>query len=101
MKAGSSPIVLPPTTTSLPLGARLMRVPEIVIAGPPAVSVCPSTTYCDALFAVTISDPTVNGSALGELRAIVLPAITMALAEGARETSVPCTLIAGAPGVSV
>ena len=101
MKAGSSPIVLLPTTTSLPLGARLMRVPEIVTAGPPAVSVWPSTTYCDALFAVTTSDPTVNAGALAELRAIVLPAITMALAEGAREILVPCTLIASAPGVSV
>ena len=78
-----------------------MRVPEIVTAGPPAVSVCPSRTYCDALLAVTISDPTVNTGALGELRAIVLPAITMALAEGARDTLVPCTLIGGAPGVSV
>ena len=98
---GASPIVLLPTTTWVPLGARLTRVPEIVTAGPPGVSVCPSTTYCDALLAVTTLDPTVNAGALVELRAIVLPATTMALADGASDTSVPCTLIAGAPGVSV
>ena len=99
---GTSPIVLLPMTTWVPLGAILMGVPETVIAEPPGISVCPSTTYCDALLAVTISDPTVNaGAPLVELRTIVLPAITMALAEGASDTCVPCTLIAGAPGVSV
>ena len=97
----SSPMVLLPTMTWVPLGARLTWVPETVTGGPPGVSVCPSTTYFEALLAVTISDPTVNASALVELRAIVLPATTMALAEGASDTSVPCTLIAGAPGVSV
>ena len=98
---GTSPIVLLPTTTSMPLGARLMRVPETVTAGPPGVSVCPPTTYCDVLLAVTISAPAVNPGALVELKVIVLPAMTIALAEGARETSVPCTLIGGAPGVIV
>ena len=78
-----------------------MRVPESVIAAPPGARVCPSTTYCDSLLAVTVLDPTVNAGALVELRTIVLPAITTALAEGARDTSVPCTLIGGAPGVSV
>ncbi len=78
-----------------------MRVPEIVTAGPPGVSICPFATYCDALLAVTTSAPTVNAGALVALRTNVLPAITIALADGARETSVPCTLIAGAPGASV
>ena len=98
---GASPIVLLPTKTWVPLGARLIGVPETVTAEPPGVSVCPSTTYCDAVFAVTISDPTVNAVAPLELRGIVLPAITMALAEGTSDTSVPWTLIAGAPGISV
>ena len=101
MILGASPIMLLPTTTWVPLGARLTRGPAIVTAGPAGVSVCPSTTYCDALLAVTTLDPTVNAGALVELRAIVLPATTMALADGASDTSVPCTLIAGAPGVSV
>ena len=85
----------------MPLGARLTRVPEMVIAGPPGVSVCPPATYCDALLVVKVSAPTVNAGALAELRTIVLLATTIALAEGARDTSVPCTLIGGAPGVSV
>lgn len=98
----TSPIVLLPTTTWLPLEARLIRVPEIVTARPPGVSVWPFSTYCDALLAVTISDPTVNaGARLLELRIIVLPAITMTFAEGASDTCVPCMLIGGAPGVSV
>lgn len=78
-----------------------MRVPEIVTAGPPGVSVCSPATYCDALLAVKISAPAVKAGTLVELRAIVLPAMTIALAEGARETLVPCTLIGGAPGVIV
>ena len=101
MRDGTSPIVLLPTKTWLPLGARLMRVPDIVTAGPPGMSVCPSITYCDALFAVIVSDPTVKAGALVECRAMVLPAITIALAEGASDTLVPSMLITGAPGVSV
>ena len=101
MKVGPSAIVLLPMTTCVPLGPRLSRVPETVTAGPPGTSVCPLTTYCDALLAVTISAPTVNPGTLVELRAMVLPAMTIALAESARETSVPCMLIGGAPGVIV
>ena len=37
-------IVLVPIRSSVPLGARLSRVPETVIAGPPGVSVWPSIT---------------------------------------------------------
>lgn len=98
---GTSPIVLLPTTTWVPPGARLIPVPEIVTAGPPGASVSLPATYCDALFAVKVSAPTVNAGAPAELRTIVLPAMMIALAEGARDTSVPCTLIGGAPGVSV
>ena len=36
---GTSPIVLLPMITCVALGARLRRVPETVIAGPPGVSV--------------------------------------------------------------
>lgn len=70
-------------------------------AGPPGISVCPPATYRDALLEVTISAPTVNPGVLVGLNAIVLPAIMIALAEGARDTSVPCILIGGAPGVIV
>ena len=42
-----------------------------------------------------------NAGAPAELNTIVLPAMMIALAEGARDTSVPCMLIGGAPGVSV
>ena len=84
-----SPTVLVPMTTSVPLGARLTRVPETVTAGPPGISVCPFTTYCDALLAVTISDPTVNAGVRVDISATVLSAITMALAEGASDTLVP------------
>ena len=35
-------IVLLPMTSCVALGARLSRVPEIVIAAPPGISVCPS-----------------------------------------------------------
>ena len=101
MKTGTSPIVLLPTTIWVPLGARLIPVPETVTAAPPGTSVSPPPTYCDALSAVKVSAPTVNAGAPAELRTIVLPAMTIALAEGARDTSVPCMLIGGAPGVSV
>ena len=39
MKAGSSLMVLLPTTNCVALGARLSRVPETVSAGPPGMSV--------------------------------------------------------------
>ena len=34
--------MLVPMRTSVPLGARLSRVPETVMAGPPGISVWPS-----------------------------------------------------------
>ena len=98
---GPSAIVLLPTITCAPSGPRLSRVPETVTAGPPGTSVCPPATYRDALLAVTISAPTVKAGALVGLNAIVLPAMTIALAEGATETSVPCIVMGGAPGVIV
>lgn len=39
MREGERSIVLVPMTNRVPLGARLSRVPETVIAGPPGVSV--------------------------------------------------------------
>ena len=39
---GPSMIVLLPMITCVALGARLSRVPDIVIAGPPGASVWPS-----------------------------------------------------------
>lgn len=46
--------VLPPMTTFVAEGARLIGVPDTVISGPPGRNVCPSTTNRDKLFAVTI-----------------------------------------------
>lgn len=81
--------------------ARLIREPDIVTAAPPGANVCPPAMYCDALLTVKVSAPTVKAGAPAELRIIVLPAMTSALADGASETTVPCTIIGGAPGVSV
>ena len=46
--------VLPPMTTSEPLGARLIGVLEIVRAGAPGMRVWPSMMKSDALFALKV-----------------------------------------------
>ena len=98
---GPSAIVLLPTITCAPSGPRLSRIPKIVTAGPPRISVYPPATYRNTLLAVIISDPTVKASALVGLNVIVLLAITIALAEGVTDTSVPCILTGSAPSVIV
>ena len=44
MRKGERGIVLVPMTSWVRLGARLILVPETVIAEPPGVSVCPAIT---------------------------------------------------------
>ena len=51
---GVSAIVLLPITTCASDGARLRRVPETVIAGPPGVSVWPAIVYFELLSAVYV-----------------------------------------------
>lgn len=47
-------IVLCPMTACVAAGARLMGVPDIVIAGAPGMRGCPLMMYSDALFAVKV-----------------------------------------------
>ena len=54
MVAGARSFVLLPITTCVADGARLRRVPETVIAGPPGVSVWPAITYAPAALAVKV-----------------------------------------------
>ena len=52
--AGARSFVLLPMTTCVADGARLRRVPETVIAGPPGVSVWPAMVYLELLSAVYV-----------------------------------------------
>ena len=51
--AGERPMVLLPTTTCEPKGARLIGVPDTVTAGAPGTIIWLPTTNCDAELAVT------------------------------------------------
>ena len=51
--AGTRRIVLSPITAWVPEGARLIVMPETVIAGPPGMSVLLPNMYCEAELAVT------------------------------------------------
>ena len=99
---GKSSSVLVPMIALRPFVARLMGVPETVIAGPPGMSVCPSMMYWDKLFAVKISESNVIGGGvmLGPRLRVLLP-ITTCVALGARLSRVPETVIAGPPGMRV
>ena len=48
-------IVLVPTTRFIAEGSRLIRIPDIVIAGAPGVIVWPLMTYCPALLVAIVS----------------------------------------------
>ena len=98
-------IVLVPITNCVAEGARLSRVPETVIAGPPGVSVCPAMTYAPAALGVMVWEPIVRvggweSGAVG-LRGIVLVPMRTSVPLGARLSRVPETMIARPPGVSV
>ena len=53
-------IVLPPITTFEPEGARLIGVPDTVMAGEPAPRVWPSIMYWNALLAAIVLPPTIR-----------------------------------------
>ena len=60
-------LVCEPTTTVAALEAKLIRVPDTVIAGPPDFRVCVSRTYADAEFTVTVIPLIVNVAGGGSL----------------------------------
>lgn len=64
--------------------------------------VCPSMIYREAASGVMVWPPIVRIEAtVGEARGMILLSITRASGEGERERTVPETVIAGAPGMSV
>ena len=72
------------------------------IPAAPGVSVCPAITYAPAALGVMVWEPMVKrGREAVESRGIVLVPITTCVAEGARLSRVPETVIAGPPGVNV
>ena len=72
------------------------------IPAAPGVTVCPAITYAPAALGVMVWEPMVRrGREVAELRGIVLVPITICVADGARLSRVPETVIAGPPGVSV
>lgn len=97
--------VLVPMTISVADGASEIRVPLMVIAGPPGERVWLPTMNCEALFAVTGWLPMVRTDAAvgieGGTRAFVLDPIMIAEADAASETSVSLIVIAGPPGERV
>ena len=95
--------VLPPMTTSDAPGAKLMTVPETVIAEP-GESVCPAMMNWDLEFSVIVEPPNViDGKgfavAVGDKEKVV-PPITTLEAPGARLMGVPETVMTE-PGESV
>lgn len=102
---GVMDIVLVPITTAVAPGARLIGVPETVIAEPPGTRVWVPMTKLLAAFAVIVSEPTVItgglGGGFGGVIATVLGPTAMAVAPGARLTGVPETVISGPPGTRV
>ena len=52
--AGDRSLVLLPMITCVAAGARLMGVPDTVIAGSPGMSVWPAITYAPAALAVKV-----------------------------------------------
>ena len=72
------------------------------IPAAPGVSVCPAITYAPAALGVMVPEPMVRrGREVAELRGIVLVPITICVADGARLSRVPETVIAGPPGIRV
>lgn len=58
--------VLPPMTTWLAWGAKLIGVPSTVSSDPPGLSVFPSTENCKREFAVIVLDPIVRTGRVAE-----------------------------------
>ena len=101
---GKRVMVLLPMTARVAPGARLIGVPDTVIAGDPGISVWPPITYAPAALAVKVWPPIVNkggeGVGAGKRNMVLLP-MTARVAPGARLMGVPDTVIAGDPGMSV
>ena len=95
--------VLLPMTRPDAEGAREMRVPEMVIAGAPGISVWLSIRYWEAVLGSIVIPFMVSGGSWVALaiRGIVVPPMTMPDADGARLIGVPEIVMAGAPGISV
>ena len=102
--AGKRGMVLLPMTARVAPGARLIGVPDTVIAGDPGTSVWPPITYAPAALAVKVWPPIVDnggeGVGAGKRDMVLLP-MTARVAPGARLMGVPDTVIAGDPGMSV
>jgi hypothetical protein len=100
---GTMAAVLDPITTAVAPGAKLIGVPETVIAGPPGTRVCDPIMKSVAEFAVIVFEPIVmtgGGLFCGPMAAVLDP-ITTAVAPGAKLIGVPETVIAGPPGTRV
>ena len=85
--AGNSVVVLPPITTSVAYGLRLITVPETVMV-PPGVRVMPSITNVVPLLAVkTVPSKVMSGGfvVIPLLMYVVLPFTTIAVPPGRRE----------------
>ena len=89
--------VLLPTTTAYAEGAREMRVPDMVMAGAPGISVWLPIKYSEALLGSIVVPSRVSG---GRGVALAMSATVM-LPEGARASGVPETVISGPPGRNV
>ena len=108
-------LVLEPTTTAVACAARVIGVPDTVMAGPPGSSVWPAMIYSEAEFSVAVVPASVSdgGSVPGDrapswsprfgatARGIVLDPTMTAVACDARLMGVPDTVMAVPPGLSV
>ena len=97
-------IVELPTTRFATDGPRDIGVPDMVIAGPPGISVCVPMMKLDCELAVML-DPsklmTLGNKAGAGLISNVDDPITMFEADCARDTNAPPAVMAGAPGTRV
>lgn len=96
-------MVLLPTMRADAEGAREMRVPDIVIAEAPGISVWLPIKYWEALLGSMVVPSIVSGGrgVLLPMRAIVIPPMTIFEADEARLIGVSEIVTAGAPGMMV
>lgn len=96
-------VVLLSTMRAEAKGAREIRVPDIVIAEAPGISVWLPMIYSEALLGSIVVPSMVSGGRGVALlmRAAVIPPMTIYDADGARLISVPEILMPEDPGISV
>lgn len=113
--AGRAMVLEPPTTTAEAAGASDMGVPAMVMAGPPGTSVWSPITNEEAWFSDRVAPPAgrvtggtsvkapppLEGRADGGGSGWVLEPMTIAVADGARETGVLLMVTGGPPGAIV